>query len=141
MKMTDTSKTEFDREYDRGMLRSELVSLFWAVISERKKEPCGFALQQLADKLGVNKSQVSRWFNSTPNWEANTVADIAAALGVDLQIVARDRHDGRMYSSSGLFVGVVSITTTTVSQGGPNTGPKATGTKTSGKLRITEMAA
>ena len=31
------SDTEFARAYERGMLRSAFVSLFWAVITERKK--------------------------------------------------------------------------------------------------------
>ena len=138
--MNDFDQEDFDREYDRSMLRSELVSLFWAVVTERKKAPGGYTLQQLADSLGINKSQVSRWFNGLPNWEANTIADIASALGVDLQVVARDRHDGRLYTPVGARSAVVTTATTSIDSRLPR-GPKATGTRTTGLFQLAEFAA
>jgi|LNAP01.1.fsa_nt_gb hypothetical protein len=138
--MNDFDQADFDREYDRSMLRSELVSLFWAVVTERKKAPGGYTLQQLADSLGINKSQVSRWFNGLPNWEANTIADIASALGVDLQVVARDRHDGRLYTPVGARSAVVT-TATTSNASFITGGPKATGARMTGKFQFAEVAA
>lgn len=90
-----------EREYDRALFRSELVSLFWAVIMERKRAPDGFTLKKLAALLSVDKAQVSRWFNELPNWEANTVADIASALDVNLELIAKDRKTGRIFSPAG----------------------------------------
>lgn len=130
------------REYERGMFRSGLVSLFWAVISERKKGPSGFTLQSLADKLGVNKGQVSRWFNGLPNWEANTVADISDALEVDLQFIARDRRDGRIYSASGVHA-PTSTASVPLPGGVTNAGqgPEATGYKKSDGFTVSQIAA
>lgn len=99
------------RDFDREMLRSSLVSVFWAVITEKKKRAGGYKLQRLADALGINKSTVSRWFSYLPNWEANTISDIANALDVELRIVAQDRTDGRIYTPSGV---VPTVTTTAV---------------------------
>ncbi|CDO37264.1 helix-turn-helix transcriptional regulator [Novosphingobium sp. KN65.2] len=90
------------KEYDRTILKSEMVSLFWSVISEKKKGPEGYTLQRLADTLGVNKSVISRWFNGTPNWEMNTVSDLASALGVELQISAKDYSSEKVYTSHGI---------------------------------------
>jgi hypothetical protein len=102
--MSTHRKTDpkFVLAYDRGMYRSSLVSLFWAIISDRKKRE-SFTLQGLAKTLGKNKGEVSRWFTrGDPNWTANTVASIANALNVDLHIVATERATGAVYTPAGL---------------------------------------
>jgi transcriptional regulator with XRE-family HTH domain len=94
------SDPKFVRAYDRGMLRSAFVSLFWAVITERKKK--GFTFQALAKLLGTNKGEVSRWFNGDPNWTINTIANLASALDVDIKIEAIDRASGAIFTPAGL---------------------------------------
>lgn len=87
-------------EYDREILRSAFSSMFWAVISDKKKS--GLSLTSLAASLGVHKSAVSRWFSGTsPNWEINTISDIANALDVEIKITAIDRQTGAVFTSSG----------------------------------------
>jgi len=102
--MSTSRKTEVDRlaEYDRMMLRSSFLSLFWSVIIERRKRG-KFMLQWLADFIGINKSSVSRWFSSPtpPNWETDTLADIARALDLELKIEAVERSTGVVFSASG----------------------------------------
>jgi ribosome-binding protein aMBF1 (putative translation factor) len=88
------------KEVDRELLRSSLVSIFYDVFSARKKHS-GLTYKELAESLKVNKSQVSRWFSSLPNWELNTVSDIANALDVELVIEAIDRQSGTVYSKAG----------------------------------------
>jgi hypothetical protein len=140
--MTRRQKISPEREYDRGLLRSKLVSLFWAVITERKKEPGGFPLQRLADNLPADKAQVSRWFNGLPNWETDTIADIGSVLGVDIQITARDRRNGRIYSASGVLSGVSTATTPLPGSNRMNERPKATGLQRRDSFTIsTGMAA
>jgi DNA-binding phage protein len=99
---TNRSKTndpKFERAYYRAMLRSAFLSMFWAVITERKKQ--GLTLVSLAKAIGSSKHEVSRWFKGDPNWEINTIAAIAHALKLKLQIQAIDEH-GNVYGSSGL---------------------------------------
>jgi hypothetical protein len=99
---TPRSRDELLIAYDREMLRSAFVSLFWSIIS-RKKQHGGFPLQTLADKIGVHKSAPSRWFSGGhPNWTVNTISDIANALDLDLEIRAHDRKTGEMYAPYGL---------------------------------------
>ena len=82
------------RDYDRTMLRSAFVSIFWNAITERRRRE-KFTLQELARRVGTNKSAASRWFSgSLPNWTLDTVADIAGALDLDLRIEALDRKTG-----------------------------------------------
>lgn len=89
-------------EYDRGMVRSAFVSLFWSIVCH-KKERHGFTLKTLADKIGINKSSPSRWFSGgRPNWSLNTISDIANALDVDLSIEARDRKTGMVFTPVGI---------------------------------------
>lgn len=89
------------RSYDREMLRSAFVSLFWNIIAF-KKEAGRFTQKALADKIGVNRSAPTRWFSEKrPNWQVDTIADIADALNVELDIRARDRETGILFAVSG----------------------------------------
>ena len=110
---TNHSKTDdpkFERAYYRAMLRSAFLSMFWAVISDRKKS--GLTLISLAKAIGSSKHEVSRWFNGDPNWTINTIAAIAHALKLTLRVQAIDER-GHVYGSSG-------------PQGVPTTAPIAT---------------
>jgi DNA-binding phage protein len=99
---TNHSKTDdpkFERAYYRAMLRSAFLSMFWAVISDRKKS--GLTLISLAKAIGSSKHEVSRWFNGDPNWTINTIAAIAHALKLTLRVQAIDEQ-GHVYGASGL---------------------------------------
>jgi DNA-binding phage protein len=87
---TRRSDPKFVLAYDRGMLRSAFVSLFLECHC-RAKEERSFTLQGLAKTLGKNKAEVSRWFKSEPNWTISTIAHIAHALNLELQIRAVDK--------------------------------------------------
>lgn len=100
MKKTDP---KFVRAFDRAMLRSQFVSLFWGIIADRKKGG-GFTLQALADALGKNKGEVSRWFSGDPNWTLNTVANLAHALDVEIRVEAVDRATGTIFDATGVTV-------------------------------------
>lgn len=127
--MTDNFNRDEMGEYDRQMYRSALVTLFWKIISDRKRRSGGYKLQKLADDLSVNKSTVSRWFSSSlPNWEADTVADIASALDVEIEIRATDRSDGTIYSSTGRRPQPPAApTSTSPVPGSPSSGPDTKG--------------
>jgi hypothetical protein len=96
------SDPKFVRAYERGLLRSAFVSLFWSVITERRKRDPSFTLQGLARKLNANKAEVSRWFRGDPNWTVNTIASLATALDLELHIEARERTTGIVFVPSGI---------------------------------------
>jgi hypothetical protein len=88
------------RAYDSGMLSAAFVSLFWACITDqRKRGP--FTFQQLAKDLNVDKGEVSRWFNSEPNWRVSTIASISHVLGLDIHIIAIERSTGKIFTPAG----------------------------------------
>src|SRR5690606_435536 len=89
-----------ERAFKRSMLRSAFQSLFWGVILQRKKRS-GLTLTDLADEIGVDKSYVSRSFSSPPNWQIDKIADFADALGVELNLVARDLKTGELFTPTG----------------------------------------
>ncbi len=99
---TNRSKADdpkFEKAYYRAMVRSAFLSMFWAVISDRKKS--GLTLISLAKAIGSSKHEVSRWFKGDPNWTINTVASIAHALKLTLRVTATDEH-GNVYGANGL---------------------------------------
>jgi transcriptional regulator with XRE-family HTH domain len=99
MNRSKADDPKFERAYYRAMLRSAFLSMFWAVISERKKK--GLTLISLAKAIGSSKHEVSRWFNGDPNWTLNTIAAIAHALKLTLRVHAVDEY-GNVYGASGL---------------------------------------
>jgi hypothetical protein len=91
------SREDLLRAYDRGMLRSAFVSLFWNILGLKK-----ITQKMLADRIGVNKSEPTRWFTGArPNWTIDTIADIASALDVDIEVRAHDRMTGAIFTVSG----------------------------------------
>lgn len=88
------------RDYDRARIKAGLFSLFWAVISDRRKRG-KYTMKEFAAAVGRDKSAVSRWFSDPPNWRLETAADIANALGIDVEFRARERATGRIFTSSG----------------------------------------
>jgi hypothetical protein len=102
MKRSKSSPSIADR-FDREMLRSAFVSLFWNIISF-KRDREGFTFSMLAAKIGVNKSEPTRWFSGErPNWTVNTISDIATALDVEIDIRARDRKTGAAFAAHGMI--------------------------------------
>lgn len=97
-------------------MRSEFQSLFWHVLTVRKRET-KFSLKALADKLGINKSYVSRSFSAPPNWTIDKLSDMAEALQVDLVLEARDRVSGRIYAPAGTTTDPVTSTVNEVKFG------------------------
>jgi DNA-binding phage protein len=91
-----------EREYNRQMLRTAFQSLFWMVLLARKKEH-KFTLTALASKLGIHKSYVSRSFSNPPNWQIDKISDMADAMGVELEVRARDPVTGVIYAPSGIL--------------------------------------
>jgi hypothetical protein len=115
MKRSNT-KEALLAEYNRGMLRSAFVSLFWSIIAYRKAHG-RFALKMLADRIGVHKSSATRWFSDErPNWTVNTIADIANALDVELEITAVDRKTGVRFATHGMIEGTRTSDMSTVDQ-------------------------
>jgi len=102
--MKSNNKDAMLREYDRNLLRGALTSLFWGVIMARKKRG-RYTMQDVADAIGKDKSAISRWFSTAPNWRLDTVADIASALDLDLEFQARERSTGAVFTTSGQVVG------------------------------------
>ena len=95
------SDPKFILAFERGMLRSAFLSLFWAVIAERKKDST-FTFRSLAKAAGADTGKLSNWLRGDPNWTINTIAGLAHGLGVDLQITAVERSTGRVFTSSGV---------------------------------------
>ena len=97
---TNFKDPQEQREFRSHMLRSSIVSAFWCVISTRRES--GLKLVDVAEKLGINKSAISRWFSgSTPNWSLSTISDLANALDVEVEIVLRDRKTGEVFTPTG----------------------------------------
>jgi hypothetical protein len=88
-------------DYDRMMLRSEFVSLFWAAMQDKGKK-----LKFLAKELRIDKSAISRWFSSSPpNWQVDTVSDIARVLDLEITITAKPRDGSpKLYTASGVYM-------------------------------------
>ncbi|MDR6904270.1 helix-turn-helix transcriptional regulator [Rhizobium miluonense] len=100
MKSKADHAEDLKREVSQDVARAMFRSLFWNVISFKRKHE-GYSLKKLADDLRINKSAVSRWFSNDPNWSINTIADIAFALNVEIKVMAMDKQTGCKFGPSG----------------------------------------
>ena len=124
--MSTKTDPAFLRAFDRQMLRAKFQSLFWNVVSARKKNG-KYTLQQLADTLGVNKSAVSRGFSEPQNWTIDKLSDMANALGVELAIEARDKAGDVVYTPAGMTQPVVTASKSSAVQIKPESNIVITG--------------
>ena len=92
------------KAYDRTLFSASVVSLFWAAITERRRHE-KFPLKALADATGIDPAKISRDFSGEPNLRAHTMADIAGALDLDLELRARHRKTGVVFIASGPLSG------------------------------------
>jgi transcriptional regulator with XRE-family HTH domain len=99
-RMAAERQRDREREYERAMLRSAFASLFWSAV-EAKRRRGGYTLQDLADALGKDKSVISRWFGHSQNWTVDTIADIAAALDLELRVEAIESATGAVFALEG----------------------------------------
>jgi hypothetical protein len=91
-----------ERTHDRQMLRALFQSAFMSVIQTRKARE-GYQLKQLAEDTQNLKSTVSRWFSSNPpNWQIDTMADIADALDLEVVLQLKDRKSKEMHTELGI---------------------------------------
>lgn len=115
--MAETN-TQFIKQFSREMMRSMFQSMFLSVFNDRKKRH-KMTQQQLANSLGINKAVISRNLNSPPNWTIDKISDMAEALDVEIQIMARDRKTGIVHTAAGpVFVPASSTHNTIVSANG-----------------------
>lgn len=102
MSIKSSEADRFELHYFQGMLRAAFRSLFWSIISERKKSGT-FSLARLVALLPRgDKGKVSKWFNGDPNWTINTIGTLADALNVDIEIKAIDRTTGVVFTPAGI---------------------------------------
>ena len=72
--LTEAEKVYF-REYTRRNIHDAILKKFIEVSSES-----GVTRTQIAQRLGINKSQVTRWLSSSHNWTVDSVSDLLLAM-------------------------------------------------------------
>jgi hypothetical protein len=73
--MNEEPRKYFFRQRQRNRLYDVVISTL---------EDDGSRRRDIADRLGVNKSQVSRWLSGPANWEIDTVSDLLFSVGREL---------------------------------------------------------
>ncbi len=98
---TVKARARREREHDRDFIKSMFQSAFWAVIQSRRADGA-YKLNELAAAMGQHKSTVSRWFmDPAPNWHVATMADMARALGVTIEVRLIDNKTGDVFAPHG----------------------------------------
>lgn len=91
---------KFLREFRHVMLRTLVQSVFVSIFNDKKKKD-GLSQSKLAEKMGVNRSVISRSLADPPNWTIDKISDMAEAMNVDLEVIARDRDTGICHTARG----------------------------------------
>ena len=73
---------------------------------ERAALEKGVRKKDIAQNLGVNPSQISRWLSGPANWENDTISDLLYAVGAEPETIAvqfsvRERQKSNRYHPLG----------------------------------------
>jgi len=83
--MDNTSKiSDRDIRYYRRLSRNRVFSEVLAYYAKVAAES-GYRKCDIADALGKEPSQISRWFSEPANWTLDTVSDLLLALGAEME--------------------------------------------------------
>lgn len=105
-----TIDDKFLREFSQQMLRAMVQSVFVSVFNEAKRTS-KLSQSGLAKRLGINRSVISRNLSDPPNWTVDKISDMAEALNVDIEIIARNRVSGQCHTARGVIH--ISVSTAT----------------------------
>ena len=78
---------------------ASLQALVAAEISMRRQE-LGLSQKQLAEKMGVSQTMVSRWESGDVNFTLKTLVQIAAVLGIEMRPPFALRDPYRVYDNN-----------------------------------------
>jgi len=86
---TPAGKSEDERrDFERQLLYGEVGETVGALIAE-----LGISQRQLADRMGLSESRVSRVLGGSENITLKTLADLGVALGLRFRLAAEELPD------------------------------------------------
>ena len=104
----DTERVSFKA----AMLRTALSSAFEGVLKNKRRHG-SLTLQSVAEAMGKNKSEISRWFSrNPPNWQISTIAALADCLNVSVDFRLVDQETGEIFTPSTSYFPEHVLTTT-----------------------------
>lgn len=114
-KKNDFKPDEHDRLVIEGVFESAVFSAFNNLVCARKEEG-QLSKTIVSERMGVNKSVVTKLTATSTNMKLHTVASMANALDADVLILLVDRRESRVFSAIGdhagqVIVGNISILT------------------------------
>lgn len=76
------------RQRNKNKVFQSVVAFF-----AREAEKRGLTKSEIAEALGKDRSQITRWFSGPGNWELDTISDLLLAMGAEMdhQIVSFDQ--------------------------------------------------
>jgi transcriptional regulator with XRE-family HTH domain len=84
--MADTSRNELRRRdrayYRRRQQNNVFIALTQLFAEEAEKK--NISKKELADLLGKDPSQITRWLSAPSNFELDTISDILLAMGAEM---------------------------------------------------------
>jgi transcriptional regulator with XRE-family HTH domain len=84
--------SEVSKVYGRTVARVQVASAVWALWDRLRREH-GVDQQWLADRMGKDKSWVSRLLKGPGNWTLDTVGEILEAMGGRITLVEAHTYD------------------------------------------------
>ena len=88
---------EEEKEYRKRSVHSMFQSLFWGALQDKHRR-----IDDIADRTKYNKEHVRCLFRRDAWWSINAISDVAEALDLELNVEARDRTTGKVYTPSGV---------------------------------------
>ena len=73
-------------------MQNDILFKYVGLMCKKSMEKSGMNISELANKMGVSTSHVSRLLNGQRNMRLSTLNNVSTALGQDLLIVLHDKE-------------------------------------------------
>lgn len=83
--LSQTQLSAGEIAYYRERQRNRVFEVVWLEFVNQA-EVNGLTKRIIADRLGKNPSQITRWLSGPANWELNTISDLCLAMDCEITI-------------------------------------------------------
>ena len=111
---TGSRYDENERDYLFEMLKRDVFGAYHQGCTLRKEDSC-LTKVEVSERIGKDKTSISKLLKGPANWTLRTLSDLSNALDMDVKITLWDRKcDGRYLDRTGMHMIPKSFVTNTI---------------------------
>ena len=96
----------FFRQRQKNRIYQSVLEYFVSLVEKRQ-----LTKKEIAQKLGKDPAQITRWFNAPGNWKLDTVSDLLLAMGAEMKHEVVSIETNQLQKNTQTVVDISNIST------------------------------